>query len=58
MPRATPSKSRIENVIAAIKASGLSVSAVIVAADGGLTVSVDEKGEDKPPSPPRWGDVG
>lgn len=58
MPRTTPSQSRIQNVIAALKESGLAVRSIAVAADGGFTVSVDEEGKEKAPLPPQWGKAG
>jgi hypothetical protein len=58
LPRASPSPTRLKNVIAAIKDSGLHVRAVAVQADGSFTVSVDDKAQDAAPSPKQWGKAG
>jgi len=59
MPASTPSKSRIQNVIEAIMAAGLTPGKVAVGPDGSLEVEVVEhqaKPETKRKGPPKWGE--
>lgn len=64
MPSPRPSKGQIANVIAAMKAAGISIGRVRVDADGGFEVlAVDEIPVDQDksiitPSPPQWGRKG
>ena len=61
MPAASPSKSRVANVIAGILAADLRPGAIVVCADGSFEVkivTVYEKTKPARQSPLKWGQTG